>query len=83
VAHREDPEEEAAVEGVGLLLEELPEGGDLLVDVGEGLGADAPGGERSAERFQLGEALAALVVDVVALDALGEGVVDRGTRRRR
>ena len=83
VPHREDPEEEAAIEGVVLLLEELPEGGDLLVDVGEGLRGDAPGGEGGAERLQLGEALAALVVDVVALDALGEGVVARGKPRRR
>ena len=42
VPHREDPEEEAAVEDVGLLLEELLQGGDLRVDLGEGLGGDAP-----------------------------------------
>ena len=55
VPHREDPEEEAAIEGVGRLLEELPEGGDLLVDVGEGLRRRRPGwrgrlGETPARR---------------------------------
>ena len=81
VPHREDPEEEAAVEDVGLLREELLQRRDLRVDLGEGLGRGPLRRERRPERLELGEARVSLVVDVVALQALGERVVAGEGRR--
>jgi len=75
VAHGEDLEEEAAVEGVGVALDRGLERDDAPVEVGRELARDA-----GAQLLELGQPLAAGAVLVEALDLSDQLVVARKSR---
>ena len=81
VTHREDPEDEPAVEGIGVLLELVLQVVDAPLDLVEddGIGAVVVEHPR-AQRLQRGQALAAHVVGRVPRDLVGH-LLEAGKRR--